>query len=370
VAVRPRLKDVLWERAGEDLRLVYDRRDQLVVGDPTGTVERLLELLRDGGRTVPELAEALALGVPEVTDAVARFDKCGLLEDGERLGTFVPPQSERYFSNLAFFESFASLERSRDDFQHTLRDAHILVLGTGGLNANTVPHLAGLGVGRLTLLDHDAVAPRNFARQYFYRWADIGTAKVRRAAEWVRDFDPTVHVDAVDRRIEGPEDLAALLDRTRPDVVAAGIDYPAGVDTWVNAACVGASVPYVRGGMYVTEGIVWSVQPGRSACRACVSDEVADPDAAEELAGLRLYRRKQRTNRGIGPVAGLLGALGAFEILRLLTGFEPAAYAGRPLFIDFAGGCATRQVEWPRDPACAVCGPARTAAGTTEEVNL
>lgn len=44
--------------------------------------------------------------------------------------------------------------------------------------------------------------------------------------------------------------------------------------------------------------------------------------------------------------------------------YEPPQYAGRPVLVDFAGGCALTPVpEWPRDPACPVCGPDGTTAG-------
>lgn len=354
--MRPRLKGIAWERVGDELRLVYDPRDQLILTDPDGTVEKLLGLLSQGGRTVAELADELSLDEADVQGAVAAFDAERLLEDGDRLDRLEPADTERYFSNLAFFESFSCLDRSREDLQRRLRESHVLVLGTGGLNSNTIPHLAGLGVGRMTLLDRDTVDPRNFARQYLYRWDDVGSRKVSCAADWVRAFDPSIEVETIDLGVENPEQLDELVGRTRPDVVASGIDRPSEIDLWVNAACVRHGVPFVRGGMWVTSGTVWSVAPGVSACRACVPPN-AEPDSGDpDLAAIRLYRDGPRPNRGIGPVAGLLGAYGAFEVLRYLTGFEPPAYAGRPLIIDFAGGCATSRTEWPRNPACDVCG--------------
>jgi molybdopterin/thiamine biosynthesis adenylyltransferase len=350
------LKEVVWERIDDQLRLVYDVRDHFLIEDRDGAVEALLALLREGGRTVEELAVGLAaegrvIPVEDVAAAVALLDSYRLLEDTERLGHLDEGGRERSFSNLAFFESFASLARSREDLQRSLRDAHVLVLGTGGLNANTIPHLCGLGIGRLTLLDRDMVEPRNFARQYLYRWADIGISKVALAADWVRAFDPTVKVDAIDAEVTGPEQVIGLLDRFAPDVVMSGIDQPREVDDWVNDGCVTAGVPYVRAGMYVTQGIVWSVDPGNSACRACT--RAAPVELGDERAAFAM----SRVNRGIGPAMGLLGALCAFEVLRYLTGFEPPAYAGRPAIVDFADACAIRRDEWLRDPDCPSCGP-------------
>jgi hypothetical protein len=167
--VRPVLKSVAWERVDRRLRVGYDLRDQFIIGDPDGTVESLLGLLREGGRTVSELATALRVPADDVMAAVRLLDEHGLVEDGDPLRALPLEVRERHFSNLAFFESFASLARARADFCRTLWNSHVLVLGTGGLNSNVVPHLAGLGIGRLTLLDCDVVEPRNFARQYLYR---------------------------------------------------------------------------------------------------------------------------------------------------------------------------------------------------------
>jgi molybdopterin/thiamine biosynthesis adenylyltransferase len=361
--MRPQLKGVVWERDGRQLRLVYDIRDHFLLADADGAVEALLELLREGGRTLPELAAALngqgrQIPPDDVAAAVGLLDGHGLLEDGDHLRRLGADERERYFSNLASFESFASLRVGRKELQEMLRAAHVLVLGTGGLNSNTIPHLCGLGVGRLTLLDRDAVEPRNFARQYLYRWSDIGASKVAVAADWVRAFDPAVKVEAVEAEIDGEAAVTGLLDRFAPDAVMSGVDSPLGIDGWVNTACVSRRTPYVRGGMYVTQGLVWSVDPGVSACLGCLPAAGSnDETEAQERAAIALFGAKPGTNRGIGPVAGLLGSLCAFEILRYLTRFEPPAYAGRPLWIDFAGGCAMRQADgWQRDPACATCG--------------
>jgi molybdopterin-synthase adenylyltransferase len=386
----PVAKSFVWRRDADELLIVFDPRECLRIPDPSGQVEQLLMLLRDGSRTPAELAAALgepaagelatgelatgelAAGEPvteaEVTAAIEVLDEHRLVESAETTPRFSPAERERYFSNLAFFETFASLTVTRTEYQQRLRDAHVLVLGTGGLNSNTIPHLCGLGVGALTLVDRDAVEPRNFARQYLYRWSQLGSVKVAAAAEWVREFDPTIKVTAHQMEIDGPDSIAMLLDQHRPDIVMDGVDRPDGIDLWVSDVCVGAGVPMVRGGMSVTTGGVWSVDPGRSACRRCLllqRGTEATPSDAEGLLGqqiLDVYATRTRTNRGIGPVAGLLGSLSAFEVLRYLTGFEPPAYAGITLEIDFARGCTTTSQAWQRHPDCPTCAGAPVGA--------
>ncbi len=358
----PRLKGAEWERTGDEVRVVYDLREEFVLDDPDGTVERLLELLRAGGRSVGEIATSLGVAEEDVAEAVGLLDEHRLLEDGLRLGGLAACQVERHHGNLLFLESFSTLARSHEDLHRRVTEAHVLALGTGGLNSNTIPHLSGLGVGRLTLVDRDVVEPRNFARQYLYRHRDIGRRKVGLAADWVREFDPAIEVNVIDRSIDGVPALAYLLERTVPDVVMSGIDRPAQIDAWVNAACVAAGVPFVRAGMWVTQGSVWSVDPGVSACRECARQPTASGPAGPRSPpdGLttaeRLQGDRPLANRAIGPVVGLLGAYAAFEVLRYLTRFEAPAYAGRPLVIDFAAGCSTGQVQWQRRHDCPVCG--------------
>jgi len=359
--VHPRLKGLAWQREGDELRLVYDIREQFLVDDPNGVVEALLLLLDEGGRTPAELAECLtAQGTPvtteDVDNALALFDSHGLVEDADGCAAFNDTERERYHSNLAFFESFATLGRSRADFQRDLRDAHVLVLGTGGLNSNTIPHLCGLGVGRLTLLDRDNVESRNFARQYLYTYADIGSPKVEVAADWVRAFDPAVKTEAVSATVGSAADVADLLERFRPDVVMCGVDNPLEVGSWVNTACVAAAIPFVRAGMRVTTGLVMSVDPGSSGCFACIG--TASELSHDDSAAAALYKSRATVNRGIGPIAGLLGSLSAFELLRYLTGFEPPAYAGRQLTIDFARGCEMTLSQWEKRTDCPDCGSA------------
>src|SRR5258705_12125166 len=92
-AMLPQLKDIAWERVNDELRLVYDLRDQFVIDDPDGTVEKLVRLLHEGGRTLEELGEVLSFPGDDVAAAVAALDAHGLLEDGSRRGSLGPGQS-------------------------------------------------------------------------------------------------------------------------------------------------------------------------------------------------------------------------------------------------------------------------------------
>ena len=350
------LKDAVWYRSGEDLHLMIEPESQIVLEDPKGCVEALLGLLREGTRDEDGIVAALAdLPDPpdatEVRAAIEALDELRVLEDAATPDVLSESQAERYFSNLAFFNTFASLSRPAATYQRALLDTHVLFLGAGGLCSTVIQALAGAGIGQMTLLDSDRVEVRNFARQYLYTESDIGRPKVDRAAAWVRAFDSRINVRAVRRWISGPADLQDLLPEV--DFVVHGIDQPNQIDDWVNEACVTAGVPFVRGGMLVRHAVYWSVDPGRSSCLACQKHESS---VADEPGGVPvdMLTRLQRVNRGIGPIASMAGSMVALEALRYLTGFAAPLAAGKRRFADITTGAEVVRT-WQRWPDCPVC---------------
>lgn len=369
----PRLKALTCVAEGSRVVVSVDPLKRVELTDPTGSVLALLRLLAEGTRDAAGLAAELtatgaAVTIEEVQASLDSLDELGWLEDAAAESLLTEHERERHFSNLGFFEGFTSLSRSRESIQARLRASHVLVLGVGGLGSAAAQNLVGLGVGRLTLLDYDTVELRNFARQFLYSAAQIGRPKVELAAQWVRAFDPDVRVTALQREVTGPETVAPLLAGV--DFVIQAIDTPAEVDLWVNAACVGAGVPFVRGGLGHLQGVYWSVDPGRSACRQCLDSYRTRAAAEDEVQTWQPIIERETFNRGIGPVATMLGSLMAMEALRYLTGILAPVAAGTYQLIDFSSDCHISTERWPRDPHCPVCAglvPGRHAQAPAQE---
>jgi len=353
------LKDCAWERSDDALIVMLDRRAMTHLVDRDGSVELLLTTLRDQPRSPEDLRQVLvAAGVQVDAEQLAAvldvLDQAGLVEDATGLGLDDPQLDARHFSNLAFFGQFSDLKCSRASFLRRMRRAHVVQLGVGGGGSAIVQCLAGMGVGRLTLVDRDDVEPRNFSRQFLYRHADLGRSKVDRAAEWVREYDPTIEVRAVDRWIGRADDLDGLFDGA--DVVTGSFDEPPGAQAWVNQAVVGAGIPLVSGALFGPQLVYSSVDPGRSACQACAAARLSDGQSpgAEGLA-VRLDERLPRTNRLTGPVAAIVGALIAQEAARYITGFQPPYAAGAVVFLDVRNGFESHRMPITRDPDCEIC---------------
>ncbi|MCF6468645.1 ThiF family adenylyltransferase [Nonomuraea sp. MG754425] len=363
--MRVALKECEWETAGEDLVVVFDAREAVTLSDPDGQVAALLSELRRTPQTVAELSAALgAYGFRLSEDDVGRglrgLDSLGLVEAAEDRGLGDPDEDERHFSNLSFYGTYADLDRGRATFLRPMRAAHVLVLGVGGGGSSLVQCLAGLGVGAMTLVDQDRVEPRNFARQFLYRHADIGLSKAERAAAWVRDYDPSIKVTAVDRWISAPEDLTDLVQDI--DLIAGGLDGHPHANLWANEAAVRAGVPYVLGGANRSQVMYLSVDPGRTPCLACDYADRPAEDGSEGIA-YRIAENMKLSNPLTGPMAMQVGSLLAFEAQRYLTGYEPPRAAGFRVTLDLREGLTPQWQALPGNPDCRVC---RLAPGRGE----
>jgi len=115
--------------------------------------------------------------------------------------------------------SSAQFERTRILLTATemasLTQAHVLVAGLGGVGSYCAEALARAGVGRLTLIDHDVVAPSNINRQLPALLSTLGQSKAELMRTRIIDINPTceLHIirefltpDNVSERVPGDVD--------------------------------------------------------------------------------------------------------------------------------------------------------------------
>ncbi|MCI5955604.1 MAG: tRNA threonylcarbamoyladenosine dehydratase [Clostridiales bacterium] len=79
-----------------------------------------------------------------------------------------------------------------------LKNAHVLLLGLGGVGSYAAEALARSGIGRLTIVDHDTVSPSNLNRQLPALASTIGKAKTDVMANRLRDAAPDLLLEAID----------------------------------------------------------------------------------------------------------------------------------------------------------------------------
>ena len=104
-----------------------------------------------------------------------------------------------------------------------LRQAHVLVVGLGGVGAYAAEMIARAGVGRMTIADADTVAPNNINRQLVALHSTVGRQKAEVLADRLRDINPAIGLTIVNRYIRD-EETYTLLDAAAYDFVVDAID--------------------------------------------------------------------------------------------------------------------------------------------------
>jgi len=103
-----------------------------------------------------------------------------------------------------------------------LQQAHVLVIGIGGVGSWAVEALARNAVGKLTLVDLDNLAESNMNRQIHALDVTLGKAKVTAMHERIVAINPLCEVIEVEDFVT-PENLASLL-ANQPDMVVDCMD--------------------------------------------------------------------------------------------------------------------------------------------------
>jgi adenylyltransferase/sulfurtransferase len=224
--------------------------------------------------------------------------------------------------------------------QQRLLDAHVLMIGAGGLGSPAALYLASAGIGTLTICDGDVVDLTNLQRQIVHREAAVGQPKVASARDTLLAINPRVNINAVQERVAGDR-LAQLV--AAADIVLDGSDNFATRHA-VNRACVAVRKPLVSGAGIRFDGqlAVFDLRSAQSPCYACLFPESAETEEMR-CAVMGVF----------APLVGIIGAMQAAETLKILCG-AGESLNGRLLLLD-ALRMDVRTVKLQRDPGCAVC---------------
>lgn len=104
-----------------------------------------------------------------------------------------------------------------------LQQAHVLVVGVGGVGAYAAEMICRAGVGRMTLVDADTVQPTNINRQLPALHSTLGQAKVEVLAARFREINPDLKL-TVHAVFLKDEQIPELLDAADYDFVVDAID--------------------------------------------------------------------------------------------------------------------------------------------------
>jgi tRNA A37 threonylcarbamoyladenosine dehydratase len=103
-----------------------------------------------------------------------------------------------------------------------LANAHVLVVGMGGVGSFAAEFIARAGVGKMTIVDGDVVDPTNRNRQLPALSTYHGVSKADIMAERIKAINPEVELNVIKSFIE-PDMVAELID-LKPDYMIDAID--------------------------------------------------------------------------------------------------------------------------------------------------
>jgi adenylyltransferase/sulfurtransferase len=186
--------------------------------------------------------------------------------------------------------------------QEKLRKASVLIVGVGGLGCPAAQYLAGAGVGKIGLMDHDKVSITNLHRQVLYDESDVGKPKARVAREKLQRLNGKIELMAIEEAlsIENAERLFSQYD-----LIVDGTD---NFETkyLINDACILTGKAWVYASIYKNEGqlSVFSYQDGPSY--RCLFPKTTLQDVSCEATGV------------LGVTPAILGILQAAEVLKII----------------------------------------------------
>jgi molybdopterin/thiamine biosynthesis adenylyltransferase len=231
--------------------------------------------------------------------------------------------------------------------QARLARARVLVVGAGALGNEVLKNLGLLGVGRLVVVDMDAIERSNLCRSVLFREEDEGRPKAEVAVAALRRLHPGVAAEAVVGDVLGDVGLGWF---RWAEVVVGALDNRE-ARLFVNACCGRAGRPWIDGGIEVLNGVARGFAPPETACYECTLGQ-ADWEDLRQRRSCSLLARRAAAGGGVPTTpttASVIGAIQAQEVVKRLHGLESLSGSG---FVFEGLGHHSYAVRYPIHPDC------------------
>lgn len=217
--------------------------------------------------------------------------------------------------------------------QEKLKQARVVIAGSGGLGSPIAIYLAAAGVGTIRIIDHDTVELSNLNRQVLHWDKDIGRRKVESSAEKLQQLNRYLTIEAISETIT-EDNVSRLIAGS--DLIVDGMD---NLPTryLLNKAAISNKIPFIHGAVYGLEGRVLTVIPGKSACLKCVYRGLLPPEKFPV----------------IGVTPAVIGCIQATEAIKYIVGIGKLI-TDRLLIYDGLNMKFT-ELTVRRDPNCEHC---------------
>ena len=223
--------------------------------------------------------------------------------------------------------------------QKTLKNASVLISRCGGVGGTVAYYLAAAGIGQLVLAHGGDLKPSDLNRQILMTHDWIGKPRIESVRRRLLELNPRLSIVSVPENINS-NNVESLVDKADVIVDCA----PLFQERFeMNRAAVMQRKPLVECAMFDFEAQLTTILPFTTPCLAC-----RIPTQPESW---------KREFPVFGAVAGMIGSLGALEVIKVLTGVAPPL-AGELLTCDLRS-MTFRKIMLKRNPKCGICGENR-----------
>jgi adenylyltransferase/sulfurtransferase len=224
--------------------------------------------------------------------------------------------------------------------QLKLKNAKVLLIGTGGLGAPLGLYLAAAGVGHLGLVDFDVVDFTNLQRQVTFGSDDVGKPKAAAAQARLSNLNPDIQIETFETKLTSENALELFKNF---DIIVDGTDnFP--TRYLVNDACILLGKPNVYGSIFRFEGQVTVFGMPAGPCYRCLYPEPPPPGLVPSCA----------EGGVLGVLPGIVGSIQAMETIKLILG-TGESLKGRLLLFD-ALAMKFRELKLRKNHSCPACG--------------
>lgn len=208
--------------------------------------------------------------------------------------------------------------------QKKMKQAKVLVVGSGGLGSPVLLYLAAAGIGTIGIVDFDTIDKTNLQRQVLFSSNDEGKPKAVQAKQRLLELNPHIKINLHQVKIDSSNALEIV---KAYDVVIDGTDnFP--TRYLMNDACVLAGKPNVYGSVFRFEGqmSVFNYQFEDGTFGPNYRDIFPEPPAPGEVPNC--------SEGGVlGVLPGIIGCLQANEAIKIICGIGEVL-AGKLLLLD------------------------------------
>lgn len=230
--------------------------------------------------------------------------------------------------------------------QKALKSASVLIVGAGGLGCPCAAYLAAAGVGRIGIVDFDAVEKSNLHRQILHSEAKVGMSKVDSLVLALRQLNSQPEYVQHSAVLDSSNALDII---GRYQVVVDASDNAA-TRYLVNDACVHLGRPLVSGSALRWEGQLTVYGYRGGPCYRCLFPQPPPTSTVTNCS----------EGGVIGMVPGVIGCMQALEVVKILTGYGDVC-SGKLLLFDGTDARWRHVALRGKLPDCAVCANPSTA---------